>query len=56
MYELCWNDCSVGKRTETMQLRNIAKAVVDITGEPIFELLELAGELCILTPLILVIF
>lgn len=47
---------SVGKRTETMQLRDIAKAVVDITVEPMNELLESAGKLCILNRLALVIF
>nr|XP_034307343.1 uncharacterized protein LOC117682886 [Crassostrea gigas] len=35
---------SVGKRTETMQLRDIAKAVMEITGEPMDEFLELAGK------------
>lgn len=35
---------SVGKRTETMQIRDIAKEVVDIMGEPMDELLELAGK------------
>lgn len=50
-----FSDC-VEKRTETMQLRDIAKAVVDITGETMDELLELAGKLCILDRLALVIF
>lgn len=35
---------SVGKRTEALQLRDIAKAVMEITGEPMDELLELAGK------------
>lgn len=45
--ELAW--ISVGKRTETMQLRNITnlKAVMETTGEPIEELVEFAGKLCI---------
>lgn len=36
---------SVGKRTETMQLRDIAKAVMRITEEPRDELLGLASKL-----------
>lgn len=43
--ELAW--ISVGKRTETMQLRNITKAVMETTGEPMEELVEFAGKLCI---------
>lgn len=39
-----------------MKRCRIAKAVVDFTGEPMVELLELAGKLCILKRLILVIF
>ncbi|XP_056015651.1 uncharacterized protein LOC125660664 [Ostrea edulis] len=35
---------AVGRRTETMQLKDISKAVVDLTGEPMDELLELAGK------------
>ncbi|XP_065932254.1 uncharacterized protein [Magallana gigas] len=35
---------SVGKRTEALQLKDIAKAVMEMTGEPMDELLELAGR------------
>ncbi|XP_065938380.1 integrin beta-like protein A [Magallana gigas] len=35
---------SVGKRTEALQLRDIAKAVMEITGESMDELLDLAGK------------
>lgn len=35
---------SVGKRTEALQMRNIAKAVTEITGESMDELLELSGK------------
>lgn len=35
-----WRGC-VRNRTETMQLRDIAKAVVDITDEPMDDLLAL---------------
>ncbi|XP_065927580.1 uncharacterized protein [Magallana gigas] len=35
---------SVGKRIEALQLRDIAKAVMEMTGEPMDELLELAGK------------
>ncbi|XP_065922883.1 uncharacterized protein [Magallana gigas] len=35
---------SVGKRTEALQLKDIAKAVMEMTGEPMDELLELAGK------------
>eukprot|EP00105_Crassostrea_gigas_P037162 XP_019921310.1 PREDICTED: uncharacterized protein LOC105324906 isoform X1 [Crassostrea gigas] len=35
---------SVGKRTEALQLKDIAKAVMEMTGKPMDELLELAGK------------
>ncbi|XP_052707246.1 uncharacterized protein LOC128182570 isoform X2 [Crassostrea angulata] len=35
---------SVGKRTEALQLKDIAKAVMEMTGEPMDELLEFAGK------------
>lgn len=37
---------SVRKRREALQLRDIAKAVMEITGESRDELLGLAGKLC----------